>query len=48
MKSYGLSDVQKLLEHTGRSGNFSAGLRTALRREYPELQGEFEEYVTKR
>jgi len=47
MKSYGLSDVQKLLEHAGRSGNFSAGLRTALRREYAELQSEFEEHVTK-
>ena len=47
MKSYGLSDVQKLLEGTGRSGSFSTGLRTALRREYAELQKEFEDYVEK-
>jgi tetratricopeptide (TPR) repeat protein len=45
MKSYGLSDVQRLLEHTGRSGSFVAALRTALRREYVELQREFEEYI---
>jgi tetratricopeptide (TPR) repeat protein len=47
MKSYGLSDVQKLLEGTGRSGSFSTGLRTALRREYAELQKEFEDYIEK-
>ena len=47
MKSYGLSDVQKLLEGTGRSGSFSTGLRTALRREYAELQREFEGYIEK-
>jgi hypothetical protein len=45
MNSYGFSDVQRLLEHAGRSGSFLAGLRTALRREYAELQREFEEYV---
>ena len=41
MKSYGLSDVQKLLENTGRAGSFLQGLRTALRRDYVELQREF-------
>ena len=45
MKSYGLSDVQKLLENSGKTGNFVTGLKTALRREYAELQREFEEYV---
>ena len=45
MKSYGLSDVQKLLENSGKSGNFVTGLKTALRREYAELQREFEDYV---
>ncbi|MGH9424836.1 MAG: tetratricopeptide repeat protein, partial [Terriglobia bacterium] len=45
LKSYGLGDVQKLLENTGRTGSFLTGLRTALRREYGELQREFEEYV---
>ncbi|MCI0420089.1 MAG: tetratricopeptide repeat protein [Acidobacteria bacterium] len=45
MKAYGLSDVQKLLENIGKTGNFVTGLRTALRREYAELQREFEEYV---
>ncbi len=47
MTRYGLADVQKLLESTGKSGSFSTGLRTALRREYAELQREFEDYVTK-
>jgi tetratricopeptide (TPR) repeat protein len=47
MKSYGLSDVQKLLENTGRTGSFSQGLRTALRRDYVELQREFEDYVAR-
>jgi len=47
MTKYGLADVQKLLENTGKSGTFSTGLRTALRREYAELQKEFEDYVTK-
>jgi tetratricopeptide (TPR) repeat protein len=45
MKSYGLSDVQKLLENTGRTGSFLQSLRTALRRDYAELQKEFEDYV---
>jgi len=45
IKSYGLSDVQKLLENSGTTGNFVTGLKTALRREYAELQTEFEEYV---
>ena len=48
MMKYGLADVQKLLENTGKSGTFSTGLRTALRREYAELQKEFEDYVTKK
>jgi tetratricopeptide (TPR) repeat protein len=47
MARYGLADIQKLLESTGKSGSFSTGLRTALRREYAELQREFEDYVTK-
>jgi len=47
MTKYGLADVQKLLENTGKSGTFSTGLRTALRREYAELQKEFEDYVMK-
>lgn len=47
MTRYGLADVQKLLENTGKSGSFSTGLRTALRCEYIELQREFEDYVTK-
>jgi tetratricopeptide (TPR) repeat protein len=45
MKAYGLSDVQKLLENSGKAGNFVTGLRAALRREYAGLQKEFEEYV---
>src|SRR5262245_56003031 len=44
MARYGLADVQKLLENTGKSGSFSAGLRTALRNEYADLQKEFEDY----
>ena len=47
MTRYGLTDVQKLLDNTGRSGSFSTGLRTALRREYAELQREFEDYIEK-
>jgi len=47
MTKYGLADVQKLLENTGKSGTFSTGLRTALRREYAEFQKEFEDYVMK-
>ena len=47
MTRYGLADIQKLLESTGKSGSFSTGLRTALRQEYAELQREFEDYVTK-
>ena len=47
MKSYGLSDVQKLLENTGRTGSFSQGLRTTLRRDYAELQREFEDHVAR-
>jgi hypothetical protein len=45
MKSYGLSDVQKLLEGIGRTGSFMTGLRIALRLEYGDLQKEFEDYV---
>ena len=45
VKAYGLSDVQRLLENTGQTGSFLAGLKAALRRTYPELQAEFEEYV---
>ena len=45
MKSYGFTDVQRLLENAGKNGSFLAGLRTALRREYAELQREFEDYV---
>jgi len=47
MKAYGLTDVQRLLENTGQTGSFMTGLRTTLRREYGELQTEFEEYVRK-
>ena len=47
MKVYGLSDVQKLLENSGKTGSFLTGLRAALRLEYAELQREFEEYVQK-
>lgn len=47
MKSFGLTDVQKLLENTGRTGSFAQGLRTILRRDYAELQREFEDYVAR-
>jgi hypothetical protein len=47
VKNYGLGEVQELLENTGRSGSFAAGLRTALQLEYIELQREFEDYVAK-
>lgn len=42
---YGLSDVQALLEQAGRSASFEAALQTVLRRDYADLQKEFEEYV---
>jgi tetratricopeptide (TPR) repeat protein len=47
MKSHGLTDVQRLLENTGQTGSFVTALRFALRRDYTELQREFEEYVQK-
>jgi tetratricopeptide (TPR) repeat protein len=45
MRVHGLSDAQRLLEKTGQTGNFLEGLRTALHRDYAELQREFEEYI---
>jgi Peptidase MA superfamily len=45
VKSYGLSDVQRLLEGIGQTGSFQAGLKIILGKNYAELQREFEDYV---
>jgi hypothetical protein len=45
VKSYGLGDVQILLDRIGQTGSFQTGLKATLRKDYFELQQEFEQYV---
>jgi tetratricopeptide (TPR) repeat protein len=45
VRSYGLGDVQTLLDRIGQVGSFQAGLKATLRKDYAGLQEEFEEYV---
>jgi len=45
VKTYGLADVQTLLLQSGQGGSFAVGLKAALRRDYIQLQAEFEEYI---
>jgi tetratricopeptide (TPR) repeat protein len=45
VKTYGLSDVQSLLTRMGQAGSFEAASKETLRRDYTELQQEFEDYV---
>jgi tetratricopeptide (TPR) repeat protein len=45
VRSYGLGDVQTLLDRIGQIGSFQAGVKATLRKDYAELQEEFEEYV---
>jgi tetratricopeptide (TPR) repeat protein len=45
VKSYGLSDVQILLDRIGQTGSFQIGLKATFRKDYSELHQEFEQYV---
>jgi TolA-binding protein len=45
VRSFGLSEIQTILERTGQTGNFQAALKVALQKDYTQLQREFEEYV---
>ncbi len=44
-KTHGIEDIQRLLHLTGVTGNFERAARTILRKGYPELQQEFEDYI---
>ena len=43
--TYGFSDVQKLLQVTGSTGNFETALSQVLRRSYLEIENDFHEYI---
>jgi hypothetical protein len=45
--TYGPSDVQKLLEVTGLTGSFETALTQVLRRSYPEIEKDFQDYIQK-
>jgi hypothetical protein len=46
-RTYGMGDLQRLLEQNGNSSDFDSSLRRVLRINYAELQKEFEEYLMK-
>lgn len=45
--TYGLTDVQKLLELTGSTGSFETALTRVLRRSYLEIDKDFQDYIQK-
>lgn len=45
--TFGLSDVQKLLEVTGTTGSFETALTQVLRHSYPEIERDFQEFIQK-
>jgi hypothetical protein len=47
VKTYGLSDIQKLLALTGATGNFEIALTQVLRRSYSEIERDFQDYILK-
>lgn len=47
VETYGLSNVEKLLEVTSASGSFEAALSQVLRRSYPEIEKDFQEFIQK-
>ena len=47
VETFGLSNVEKLLEATSASGSFEAALSQVLRRAYPEIEKDFQEFIQK-
>ena len=45
MKNYGVQDIQRLLDQTGKSPDFNTALNTVLRSDYSDIQKELTTYL---